>query len=121
MELTFNTSPTEWYVETIDNDFTYWRIDYPPLTAYVSWIFGYLSYLYEPNSVELFKSRGYETPSHKVFMRATLIVSDFIFFFSGVFALMNLEGKKYSRVVRAIFIFFAINCPLFILIDHGHF
>ena len=85
MELTYYTPPWEWYVETPSNNLTYWRIDYPPLTAYVSQICGYFSHIYEPKSVELVKSHGYETPTHKAFMRATVIISDLIFYIGSLY------------------------------------
>eukprot|EP00954_Amorphochlora_amoebiformis_P007705 598177-Amorphochlora_amoeboformis.AAC.2 len=30
----------DWYRNTTENDLQYWGLDYPPLTAYVSWGFG---------------------------------------------------------------------------------
>lgn len=47
-------------------DVDFWGLDYPPLTAYVSWACGQLSGVIEPASMALGLSRGYETPSHKV-------------------------------------------------------
>lgn len=47
-------------------DLEYWGLDYPPLTAYVSWACGQLSRAVEPASMTLGLSRGFETPSHKV-------------------------------------------------------
>lgn len=47
-------------------DLKYWGLDYPPLTAYVSWACGQLSKVVEPASMALGLSRGYETASHKV-------------------------------------------------------
>ena len=39
-EITVNLPITEWYFNTTDNDLMYWGLDYPPLTAYHSWIIG---------------------------------------------------------------------------------
>lgn len=47
-------------------DLEYWGLDYPPLTAYVSWACGLLSRAVEPASMLLGLSRGYETQTHKV-------------------------------------------------------
>lgn len=47
-------------------DLDYWGLDYPPLTAYVSWACGQLSRMVDPASMSLGLSRGYEAPSHKV-------------------------------------------------------
>jgi alpha-1,3-glucosyltransferase len=40
MEITTNLSPTDWYIDTEQNDLQYWGLDYSPLTAYHSWILG---------------------------------------------------------------------------------
>ena len=121
MELTLNTPPKEWYVETSANNLTYWRIDYPPLTAYTSLISGYLSNLYDRDSVILIESRGYENPSHKHFMRLTVLAADFLFFFTSFIYLTNYDLRKYSGPVRQCFILFGLLAPPFILIDSGHF
>jgi len=121
MELTLNTPPKEWYVETFANNLTYWRIDYPPLTAYTSLICGYLSNLYDNKSVALIESRGYEDSSHKLFMRCTVLVADFLFFFTSFIFLINYDYRKYSFPVKQCFILFGLLSPPFILIDSGHF
>ncbi|KAL1227125.1 3-glucosyltransferase,Dolichyl pyrophosphate Man9GlcNAc2 alpha-1, partial [Trichinella pseudospiralis] len=33
----------EWYIHTNRNDLMYWGLDYPPLTAYHSFLFGKLA------------------------------------------------------------------------------
>lgn len=35
-----HTPVSEWYVETPANNLTYWGLDYPPLSAYQSWLYG---------------------------------------------------------------------------------
>lgn len=41
MDLTVNhQSPADWYQVGGIDDGDWWRLDYPPLTAYVSWVFG---------------------------------------------------------------------------------
>lgn len=40
MELTVNLPTSEWYRNTSSNDLMYWGLDYPPLTAYTSYLFG---------------------------------------------------------------------------------
>lgn len=67
---------------------SYWPLDYPPLTAYHSRLFGYLSHIYEPDSVALVKSHGYETKNHKIFMRMTVLLSDAFIYISSVVALV---------------------------------
>ena len=39
-EITVNLPIQDWYQNTTDNDLMYWGLDYPPLTAYHSWIVG---------------------------------------------------------------------------------
>lgn len=40
MEVTINLPLSDWYHSTKDNDLNYWGLDYPPLTAYHSWVCG---------------------------------------------------------------------------------
>lgn len=42
MEITFNLPIKEWYVNSTRNDLNYWGLDYPPLTAYHSYVMGYM-------------------------------------------------------------------------------
>jgi alpha-1,3-glucosyltransferase len=42
MEITFNLNVRDWYQNTTDNDLNYWGLDYPPLTAYHSYLMGYV-------------------------------------------------------------------------------
>ncbi|KRX04302.1 hypothetical protein PPERSA_11426 [Pseudocohnilembus persalinus] len=128
------------YIETPFNDLKYWRIDYPPLTAYISWICGYFSNLYDPKSIELFESRyriiltfiifpketyfqyrGFESSGHKAFMRLTVLILDLAIFIPSIILCVNLESKKFSSTYKNIIINIALLCPPFIFIDHGHF
>jgi len=40
MEITVNLPISDWYRHTPENDLLYWGLDYPPLTAYLSFLFG---------------------------------------------------------------------------------
>lgn len=99
MELTLHLPFKEWYT----HDVHYWGLDYPPLTAHVSYICGLLSHwLVGPETVALYTSRyGYmDTPTllytdtadmprpiqytHKAFMRLTVLVLDVCIFFTAV-------------------------------------
>lgn len=42
MEITFHTPIHDWYRNTTDNNLQYWGLDYPPLTAYWSYVWGYM-------------------------------------------------------------------------------
>ena len=88
MELTIHLPTREWY----RYDLQYWGLDYPPLTAYVSWacgivcVFKFISqrsystafsaHVINPTWVALDASRGIETDTSKLFMRFTVLVLD---------------------------------------------
>ena len=40
MEVTLNLDVADWYQNTTNNDLSYWGLDYPPLTAYHSYLMG---------------------------------------------------------------------------------
>ncbi|KAK9194559.1 hypothetical protein WN944_005266 [Citrus x changshan-huyou] len=61
MEITLNLPVLEWYRNSTGNDLSYWGLDYPPLTAYQSYFHGLFLRFFDPDSVSLFTSRGYET------------------------------------------------------------
>jgi alpha-1,3-glucosyltransferase len=60
MEITVHTPVKQWYTNTTDNDLRYWGLDYPPLTAYQSWLHGRIIHFLDPAAVALNSSRGYE-------------------------------------------------------------
>jgi ALG6, ALG8 glycosyltransferase family len=87
MEVTLHLPLREWYYY----DTQWWGLDYPPLTAYVSLLFAKLYSRYRsmlmsrgefinPAWLELDKSRGIESHALKVFMRFTVILSDYLLF-----------------------------------------
>jgi alpha-1,3-glucosyltransferase len=114
MEITFNLpSVGDWYWY----DLSYWGLDYPPLTAYVSWICGLASHsIVGPESVALDESRGVEDPTHKAFMRATVLVLDLLVFGTAVWIAAYRNDRKSLWTV-----FITLVQPAIILIDHGHF
>jgi len=113
MEITVNLTPQQWY--TVDAD--YWPLDYPPLTAYHEWIMGIMSWWFEPESVESYTSRGYETNSHRQIMRMSVVISDFLVYFLGAFLVSRMAPVKMRFVSFLILI---VN-PVAIYIDHAHF
>lgn len=40
MEITVNLPAAQWYENSTKNDLLYWGLDYPPLTAYHSYLLG---------------------------------------------------------------------------------
>ncbi|KAM3875955.1 dolichyl pyrophosphate Man9GlcNAc2 alpha-1,3-glucosyltransferase [Diretmus argenteus] len=119
-EVTYNLPVQEWYVNTTDNDLNYWGLDYPPLTAYHSLLCAHVAKLINPEWVELHKSRGYETPAHKLFMRATVLVADLLIYIPAVvlycFYLSDGSPKKKVCTLLCFLLY-----PGLILIDYGHF
>uniref|UniRef100_A0A3B4ULF9 Alpha-1,3-glucosyltransferase n=1 Tax=Seriola dumerili TaxID=41447 RepID=A0A3B4ULF9_SERDU len=119
-EVTYNLPLQEWYFNTTDNDLNYWGLDYPPLTAYHSWICAYIAKTINPEWVELHRSRGYESPAHKLFMRATVLVADLLIYIPAVvlYCLYLTDGSP-KKKVSTLFCF--LLYPGLILIDYGHF
>ncbi|CAJ0754083.1 24488_t:CDS:2, partial [Entrophospora sp. SA101] len=96
MELTLNVPIKQWYYY----DTEWWGLDYPPLTAYVSWICGKIGYLINPEWVELDESRGYESTELKIFMRSSLTV---IITFSVMFFPFLDSLDQITQVIWRIF------------------
>ncbi|KAK6150977.1 hypothetical protein DH2020_015909 [Rehmannia glutinosa] len=124
MEITVNLPVKEWYRNSTANDLRYWGLDYPPLTAYQSYFHGILLKYFDPASVSLFTSRGYESYLGKLLMRWTVLMSDLMIFFPAVLYFVTVyysgkpTGDKSSMAWHTVMIL--LN-PCLILIDHGHF
>ncbi|XP_009597819.1 probable dolichyl pyrophosphate Man9GlcNAc2 alpha-1,3-glucosyltransferase isoform X1 [Nicotiana tomentosiformis] len=124
MEITLNLPVKEWYQNSTVNDLKYWGLDYPPLTAYQSYIHGLFLRYFDPQSVELFTSRGYESYIGKLLMRWTVLLSDVLIFFPAVIYFVTVyysgthDGPKSGNMWH--FAMILLN-PCLILIDHGHF
>jgi len=121
MELTINLPTRDWYREVPGNNLTYWRIDYPPLQAYHAYLFGYLSNLFDQESVKFITSHGYENPKHKWFMRMSVLISCIVFYMSGLTFFVMKEMKKFTFSDRLKILLLVLCSPMLILIDHGHF
>lgn len=146
MEITVNLPIEEWYLNTSKNDLMYWGLDYPPLTAYHSYLNGKIAHHLNPDYVKLNTSRGYESYNHKFFMRSTVFISDIIIFFTSVLmynrsiykrspktsqkhgevpdksvrktenSKMSIPHVSYLPQIGAVLLY-----PGLITIDHGHF
>lgn len=122
MEITINLPIGDWYRQTVDNDLQYWGLDYPPLSAYLSWAFGKLAILVgEPNMVALLTSRGYETATSKLFMRISVVIMDLLVYIPAVVLFCRSYYQKKANNAIAFSIFVVLMSPALILIDHGHF
>eukprot|EP00792_Barthelona_sp_PAP020_P004552 TRINITY_DN2199_c0_g1_i1.p1 TRINITY_DN2199_c0_g1~~TRINITY_DN2199_c0_g1_i1.p1 ORF type:complete len:469 (+),score=78.76 TRINITY_DN2199_c0_g1_i1:33-1409(+) len=105
LEITNGLDLDEWYKYSED----YWRLDYPPLTAYHSLFLGkFAKYIY-PKMIEFEISRGIETKETILLMRLFSLISDLFIFSIPVYFL------KFS--LKSFFFLW----PGLILIDHGHF
>ncbi|XP_014780541.1 dolichyl pyrophosphate Man9GlcNAc2 alpha-1,3-glucosyltransferase [Octopus bimaculoides] len=120
MEITYNLPVKKWYHNSTDNDLMYWGLDYPPLTAYHSWIMGAISHYINPDWVALHSSRGLENPLHKLFMRYSVIFSDLLLYIPAVCLFMYHSYRKDSKKCL-LSTACALIYPGLILIDHGHF
>ncbi|KAL0343341.1 UNVERIFIED_CONTAM: putative dolichyl pyrophosphate Man9GlcNAc2 alpha-1,3-glucosyltransferase [Sesamum angustifolium] len=104
MEITVNLPVKDWYRNSSVNDLGYWGLDYPPLTAYQSYFHGILLKFFDPASVSLFTSRGYESYIGALFHNCLL--------------LWKTTGDRINMAWHTLMIL--LN-PCIILIDHGHF
>ncbi|KAK3044741.1 hypothetical protein LTS18_000476, partial [Coniosporium uncinatum] len=119
MEITTHLPISQWYF----HDLQWWGLDYPPLTAYHSWLLGKIGSIIEPSWFALHTSRALDDPSLKVYMRATAIVSEYLCYTPGAVLFLRSYARlsgiptwEYNIALTA-FLF----QPATILIDHGHF
>ena len=121
-EITVNLKPNDWYNQTEDNDLSYWGLDYPPLTAYHSWVCGKVAQFLNPDWVELHESRGFESEAHKFFMRVSVFMVDLLIYFPAVLMMGGFSVKS-SDAPRSLYSFsmMFLLYPGLILIDYGHF
>ncbi|KAJ2573833.1 Glucosyltransferase-like protein [Coemansia sp. RSA 1807] len=117
MEITTNLPVSQWY----SYDLQYWGLDYPPLTAFQSWLCGAVATYIDPSWIALYKSRGLESHTSKQFMRATAIALEFIIYVPAIVLFFRSQHTKMSWVARQVSIFSVLLQPCLILIDHGHF
>ncbi|KAF2869383.1 glucosyltransferase [Massariosphaeria phaeospora] len=119
MEITTQLPVSQWYF----HDLEWWGLDYPPLTAYHSWLLGVIGSAINPAWFALAKSRALDDPSLKIYMRATVLVSEYFIYIPAVIIFL----RRYSRLERvnvweaSIALVAILMQPATILIDHGHF
>ena len=118
MELTIHLPLNSWYRDTKDNNLLYWGLDYPPLTAFGSWLAGEAGRLFAPQAVAWEVSRGAEDPGTIAFMRGTVLVADALIYVPAVWFFATTTAPHASRM--RIFSALALLPPL-VLVDHGHF
>ncbi|PFH61748.1 hypothetical protein XA68_16368 [Ophiocordyceps unilateralis] len=119
MELTTHLPVSQWYF----HDLQWWGLDYPPLTAYHSWLMGKLGALINPAWFALFSSRGSDDPDLKIFMRASVIVSEYLIFIPAAVVFIRRFGRLngVATWTSSIALVAFLMQPATILIDHVHF
>lgn len=119
-EVTVNLPLKDWYMNTTDNDLLYWGLDYPPLTAYHSYLCGIVAKTLNPEFVELHTSRGYESYEHKLFMRYTVFVVDLLIYMPAAYLFLCAASRPRSRSGKLEYMALILYPGLY-LIDYGHF
>ncbi|KAJ7600668.1 glucosyltransferase [Mycena floridula] len=117
MELTIHLPTREWYTY----DLQYWGLDYPPLTAYVSWLCGYIGALIEPTWFALGASRGIETSGSKLYMRLTVLVLDALLYVPALIMFCRTWQGTRSKRTQGLALLVLLLQPSLLLIDFGHF
>ncbi|RWA12983.1 hypothetical protein EKO27_g2137 [Xylaria grammica] len=119
MEITTQLPVSQWYF----HDLQWWGLDYPPLTAYHSWLLGRIGSFIDPSWFTLYTSRGSDDPALKIFMRATVIVSEYLIYVPAVVVFT----RRYSQLFgvaqwpASLALVAILMQPSTILIDHIHF
>ncbi|KAF8123074.1 glucosyltransferase [Mycena galopus ATCC 62051] len=117
MELTIHLPIRRWYTY----DLQYWGLDYPPLTAYVSWLCGVVGHWLEPSWVALDISRGIETEGSKVFMRSTVVLLDALIYVPALVMFTRIWQANRSKRTQNLALVTLLFQPASLLIDFGHF
>ncbi|KAI1946422.1 Glucosyltransferase-like protein [Ophidiomyces ophidiicola] len=119
MELTIHLPISSWYFYDLD----WWGLDYPPLTAYHSWLLVNRGSFIEPSWFALDKSRGVEDPLLKVYMRATVVVSEYLVYIPAVVIFLRryARDQRVNIWVASVALVAILMQPATLLIDHGHF
>ncbi|KAM0332368.1 hypothetical protein ACHAQA_002645 [Verticillium albo-atrum] len=119
MEVTTQVPVSQWYF----HDLQHWGLDYPPLTAYHSWVCGKIGSLINPIWFTLYVSRGSDDPALKIFMRATVMVSEYLVYIPAavVFVRRFSRFNGVSSWSASLALVAFLMQPSTILIDHVHF
>lgn len=126
-EITVNLKVKNWYRNTTKNDLNYWGLDYPPLTAYHSYAMGRIARVMDGTFVQLFKSRGIATESHKLFMRTTVLAADLLIYIPSLIVVCVAvyqsfrSEMRHKKVLSYVHMILCVAYPGQILIDNGHF
>ncbi|KAI8086269.1 glycosyl transferase [Halteromyces radiatus] len=117
MEITTHLPLQQWY----RYDLQWWGLDYPPLTAYHSWLCGKIGGFIQSEWFALDTSRGYESPESKFFMRTTVIISELLIYIPAVFVFCQLVYGSQGYLKKHVSAILILLQPALIMVDHGHF
>ncbi|CDZ97510.1 Glucosyltransferase-Alg6p [Phaffia rhodozyma] len=118
MEITLHLPRSEWYYY----DLPYWGLDYPPLTAYHSFLTGLIGQAIDPTWFALESSRGAETEGLKAFMRASVVGWEIAVWWTALAAwIYGTKRSSGSRRSKQLVLLVLLLLPPLILVDHGHF
>lgn len=126
-EITINLPISEWYENTTNNDLQYWGLDYPPLTAYHSYLCGRIAKYMNETFVSLHSSRGLTDSNHKNFMRNTVLFIDFLIYIPALYICCLavyeklLKNQNFNKNIKFVHLAVMVFYPGQILIDNGHF
>ncbi|KYK56923.1 glucosyltransferase [Drechmeria coniospora] len=119
MEVTTHLPISQWYF----HDLQWWGLDYPPLTAYHSWLMGKIGQMINPAWFALYTSRGSDSATLKLFMRATVVVSEYLIYIPAAVVFVRRFGRL-NHVApwnSSLSLVAILMQPATILIDHVHF
>ena len=103
----------EWYT----NNLNIWTLDYPPLFAYMEYILGIISKLFDPNITNI-NLINYKSKICKYYMRCTVLIGDFLLGYSikKLCFSLNLNKKKCAILIGSILCFAGL-----VIVDNIHF
>lgn len=88
MRLTLNLPLSQWYDTSILPD--YWKIDYPPLTAWHQYLCGLIGSLIDPASMMLESDQIIKSYAEIAYMRSTVLLTDLIVTIPSLIAMFNI-------------------------------
>ncbi|MES1912116.1 MAG: hypothetical protein MHM6MM_004445 [Cercozoa sp. M6MM] len=118
MEITVQQPLQQWYRVSED----WWRLDYPPLSAFFAYLLGCLFDAFEATRffVAWETSRGADTPETRALMRLSVLVADLVVMMTGLYAFSKSSNSS-SKNINTWATLLALVSPPLLLIDHGHF
>ncbi|KAL9537816.1 hypothetical protein MBANPS3_011437 [Mucor bainieri] len=117
MEITTHLHTSKWY----RYDLQWWGLDYPPLTAFHSWLCGIIGSRIGASWFALDTFRGIDTESSKLFMRSTVFVSEALIYMPAVLVFCQIVYGSNGYLKKHMAAVLILMQPALIMIDHAHF